>query len=90
MRPQDALGPRGRLEPASLDVFCTAPDGSWSFAKVMRDSAPGVGCRWDKGIDDPEDRGNPRGRAHGTWFVLPDEVGFPLMTLAQTFQQACE
>ncbi len=88
MKPQDALSPRNRLDPGSLNVIYTAPDGSWSLGEIIWDGDPRVGCRWNGDINDPEDKGNPRSHGQGTWFVLPDEIGIPLASLTETFQHA--
>lgn len=88
MKPQDALSPRNRLDPGSLNVIYTAPDGSWSLAEMIWDGDPRVGCRWNGDINDPEDKGNPRSHGQGTWFILPDEIGIPLASLTKTFQRA--
>lgn len=90
MRPQDALSPRDRLAPGSLNVIHTAINGDWSLAKMTWDGKPAVGCRWNGAISDPDDKGNPRSHANGTWFILPDEIGFPLAEFVKTFQRRFE
>jgi hypothetical protein len=88
MRPQDALSPRNKIEADSLDVIYTAPGGGWSLAEVVWDGEARVGCRWNGDINDPEDKGNPRSHNQGTWFVLPDEIGFPIAMMVRTFRDA--
>ncbi len=86
MRPQDALSPRNRIKAGSLDVIYTTPAGEWSLAEMVWDGEPRVGCRWNGDIDDPEDKGNPRSHSQGTWFIFPDEIGFPIAMLVRTFR----
>lgn len=74
MKPEDALSPLGRLEPGTLNVIYTSPDGAWSLARMVWDGAPRLGCRWNGDINNPADKGNPSSRGHGTWFILPDEL----------------
>lgn len=88
MKPQDALNPRNRIADGSLNVIYTAPDGSWSLAEMVWDEEPAVGCRWNGDINDPNDKGNPRSHANGTWFILPNEIGGPLAALAKTLRHA--
>ena len=90
MRPQDALSPRDRIGPNSLNVVYTAPSGDWSLAEMLWDGDSAIGCRWNGSINDPDDKGNPRAHNHGTWFILPSEIGVPLLALAQTFRQGFE
>jgi hypothetical protein len=85
MKPQDALSPRERIKDGTLSVIYTAPDGEWSLAEMVFDDEPRVGCRWNGDINDPEDKGNPRSHRQGTWFIFPDEIGFPIATLVKTF-----
>jgi hypothetical protein len=88
MRPQEALSPRDRLRPGSLDVIYTERDGKWSLARMDWDGERRVGCRWNGEISDPNDKGNPRSHSQGTWFILPNEIGEPLARLVETFRQA--
>lgn len=85
MKPQDALSPRNRIKDGTLNVIYTAPDGGWSLAEMIWDEELRVGCRWNGDIADPEDKRNPRSHSQGTWFILPDEIGFPIATLVKTF-----
>jgi hypothetical protein len=85
MKPQDALSPTARIKAGSLNVIYTAPDGEWSIAEMVFDDEDRVGCRWNGDIHDPEDKGNPRSHNHGTWFILPNEIGFPIAMLVKTF-----
>lgn len=87
MKPQDALSPRNRIGPGTLKILYTAPNGDWSLAEMVWDEEPRVGCRWNGDINDPEDKGNPRSHSQGTWFILPDEIGFPIASLIKTFSR---
>ncbi len=85
MRPQDALSPRNRIAPGSLNVIFTAANGEWSVAEMVWDGKRSFGVRWNGDINDPDDKGNPRSHANGTWFILPDEIGQPISALARVF-----
>lgn len=85
MRPEDAQSPRNRIQDGSLRVIYTARDGAWSLAEMIYDEEPRVACRWNGDLDDPEDKGNPRSHAQGTWFVLPDELGGPIAAFVRVF-----
>lgn len=87
MKPTDALSPRDKLDAQSLNVIHTHPQGWWSLARMTYDNAERVGIRWNGDINDPDDKGNPRSHNHGTWFVLPDELGGPVAALAETFSK---
>jgi hypothetical protein len=76
MKPQDALSPRNRLDPTSLDVIFTSKNDWWSLATMTWDGQSALGIRWNGDINDPDDKGNPRSHGQGTWFVLPDEISF--------------
>jgi hypothetical protein len=76
------------MAPGSLNVIYTSPDGYWSLAEMIWDGGRRVGCRWNGDITDPEDKGNPRSHANGTWFILPDAIGLPVAEMAKTFRNA--
>ena len=85
MRPEDAQSPRNRIEPGSIRVIYTDPQGWWSLAEMTYDGEPAVGCRWNGELDDADDKGHPRSHAQGTWFVLPEPLAQPIAAMVKTF-----
>jgi len=86
MRPEHATSPRNRIAEGSVRVIYTAPDGYWSLAEMTYDDEPGaVACRWNGELEDPDDKGNPRSHAQGTWFVFPRELGRPIAAMVKLF-----
>lgn len=85
MKPEEAQSPRNRIREGSIRVIYTSPDGNWSLAEMIYDENRAIACRWNGDIDDPEDKGNPRSHAQGTWFVMPDELGEPIAAMAKMF-----
>ena len=83
MDPRNALSPKGRLQADTLEVSFTSKDGSWSLAKMVWDEHPVVGMRWNGEISSPSDLGNPTSHGQATWFILPNEIGRPLVELLQ-------
>jgi hypothetical protein len=89
MHPKDALSPRDRIWPGSLQVIYISKDRWWSLATMRwlhgddhndpNSWGDALGCRWNGDINDPDDKGNPRSHGQGTWFILPD----PLAALAR-------
>lgn len=85
MRPEHAQSPRNRIREGSVRVIYTAPNGEWSLAEMTYDDHHAVACRWNGDLDDPEDKGNPRSHAQGTWFVFPKELGAPIAAFVRLF-----
>lgn len=85
MRPEHALSPRNMIADGSLTVIYTAPTGSWSLATMTYNDEPRMGCRWNGDLDNPDDKGNPRSHAQGTWFVLPPELGDAIGAFVKLF-----
>ena len=93
MKPENVLSPRRRITPGSLSVILTRPepeypDRSWSLAEMEYDGKLRVGCRWNGITNDPNSLGHPRSHGQAAWFILPDEIGWPLADMIKRNSEA--
>lgn len=73
MHPSDALSPKWRIEPGSINIIYANDD--WAVATMIYDGRPATGIRWNGDINNRNDLGYPSARgSNGAWFILPEPI----------------
>jgi len=74
IKPKDVLSPK--VSVSNLRPIYDEGEGKWSAALLDWDQEPSVGIRWNGQNQSP---GNPQSRGLPTWFVMPNQLGIPVL-----------